>query len=73
MSMSPAYHLFGKAMRGEALNENQVKEIVGVIRKDERLRERERTVQLLRARVTAHHAVLEMHIEELEAIIRGQK
>lgn len=47
MSMSPAYHLLGKAMNGEALNENQVRQIVGVIRKDERLKERERIIQLL--------------------------
>ena len=36
MSMSPAYHLFSKAMRGEKLSENQVQMIIGVIRKDER-------------------------------------
>lgn len=47
MSMSPAYHLLGKAMNGEALNENQVRQIVGVIRKDERLKERERIVRLI--------------------------
>ena len=36
--MSPAYHLLGKAMQGEKLNENQVKNIIGVVRKDERQR-----------------------------------
>lgn len=48
--MSPAYHLLGKAMNGEALNENQVRQIVGVIRKDERLKERERIIKLLEQR-----------------------
>lgn len=38
MSMSPAYHLLGKTMQGESLNENQIKTIIGVIRKDERVK-----------------------------------
>lgn len=52
--MSPAYHLLGKAMNGEALNENQVRQIVGVIRKDERLKERERIIKLLEETILIH-------------------
>lgn len=35
--------------------------------------EQERIIKLLRARVTKHHPVLEMHIEELEALIKGEQ
>jgi hypothetical protein len=50
MSMSPAYHLLGKAMQGEKLNENQVKNIIGVVRKDER----QRIVKLLDSYLDFH-------------------
>ena len=38
MSMSPAFHLLGKAMKANIINENEVKTIIGVIRKDEQKR-----------------------------------
>ena len=38
MSLSPVYHVLGKAMQGEPLNQNQVKYIVAAIRSDERKR-----------------------------------
>lgn len=38
MGMSTARHLLGKAMQGIALTEDEVRTIIGVIRKDERLK-----------------------------------
>ena len=38
MGMSTARHLLSKAMRGEALSQDEVRTIIGVIRKDERIK-----------------------------------
>lgn len=35
--------------------------------------ERERIIQLLRSQVTKHYPILEMHIDELETLIKGEQ
>jgi hypothetical protein len=35
--------------------------------------DRDRIMQALRARVTKHHPVLEIHIDDLEALIKGEQ
>ena len=34
--------------------------------------ERERIINLLRSQVTKHHSILEMHIDQLESLIKGE-
>lgn len=68
MSMSPAFHLLGKAMQGESLNENQIKTIIGVIRKEERMR----IIKLLRS-VTDNTDWIEMPMKDIESLIKGEQ